>query len=52
MTIGYGNVVPTTPFGRIDAVRPGLVGVVFTGLIIAAAVRGGQEASHRAREQA
>jgi voltage-gated potassium channel len=51
LTIGYGDVVPTTPCGRIDAVLPGLIGVVFTGLIVAAAVRGVQEASHRANGQ-
>jgi voltage-gated potassium channel len=50
LTIGYGDVVPTTAFGRIDAVFLGLIGVVFTGLIVAAAVRGVQEASRHARE--
>jgi voltage-gated potassium channel len=51
LTIGYGDVVPTTTFGRIDAVLLGLIGVIFTGLIVAAAVRGVQEASRQAREQ-
>jgi voltage-gated potassium channel len=45
LTIGYGDVVPTSTFGRIDAVLLGLIGVVFTGLIVAAAVRGVQEAA-------
>jgi voltage-gated potassium channel len=48
LTIGYGDVVPTSTFGRIDAVLLGLMGMVFTGLIIAAAVRGVQEAARRA----
>ena len=48
LTIGYGDVVPTSTFGRIDAVLLGLIGVVFTGLIVAAAVRGVQEAARRA----
>jgi voltage-gated potassium channel len=48
LTIGYGDVVPTSTFGRIDAILLGLTGMVFTGLIIAAAVRGVQEAAHRA----
>ncbi|MDH6148047.1 MULTISPECIES: potassium channel family protein [Paraburkholderia] len=48
LTIGYGDVVPTSAFGRIDAACLGLIGVVFTGLIVAAAVRGVQEAAHRA----
>ena len=52
LTIGYGDVVPTTTFGRIDAVLLGLIGLVFTGLIVAAAVRGVQEASRHARDRA
>ncbi|MFM0037254.1 potassium channel family protein [Paraburkholderia strydomiana] len=48
LTIGYGDVVPTSTFGRIDAILLGLIGMVFTGLIVAAAVRGVQEAAHRA----
>jgi voltage-gated potassium channel len=49
LTIGYGDVVPTSTFGRIDAVCLGLIGLVFTGLFVAAAVRGVQEAAHRAQ---
>ncbi|CAB3808831.1 potassium channel family protein [Paraburkholderia fynbosensis] len=49
LTIGYGDVVPTSTVGRIDAILLGLLGMVFTGLIVAAAVRGVQEAAHRAR---
>jgi voltage-gated potassium channel len=45
LTIGYGDVVPTSTFGRIDAVLLGVAGVMFTGLIVAAAVRGVQEAA-------
>jgi len=52
LTIGYGDVVPTTVLGRLDAVLLGLVGVVFTGLIVAAAVRGVQEAARHAGERA
>ncbi|MCC8393666.1 potassium channel family protein [Paraburkholderia sp. MMS20-SJTR3] len=48
LTIGYGDVVPTTAFGRIDAVLLGLIGLLFIGLITAAAVRGVQEAAHGA----
>src|ERR1700744_4780582 len=42
LTIGYGDVVPTSTFGRIDAVLLGLIGVVFTGLVVAAAAGGAQ----------
>ena len=48
LTIGYGDVVPTSTLGRIDAVLLGLIGMVFTGLVLAAAVRGVQEAARRA----
>lgn len=45
LTIGYGDVVPTTMFGRLDALLLGLVGLLMTGLVIAAAVRAVQEAT-------
>lgn len=47
LTIGYGDVVPTTALGRIDALLLGLIGLLMTGLVIAAAVRGVQEAARR-----
>ena len=47
LTIGYGDVVPTTTFGRIDAILLGLIGLLVTGLVTAAAVRGVQEATRR-----
>ena len=39
LTIGYGDIVLKTPFGRILAVLLGLIGIVFTGLMVAAAIR-------------
>jgi voltage-gated potassium channel len=48
LTIGYGDVVPTSTVGRIDAILLGVIGMVFTGLFVAAAVRGVQEAARRA----
>jgi hypothetical protein len=36
--IGYGDIVVKTSFGRIVAVLLGLIGVVFTGLMVAAAL--------------
>jgi hypothetical protein len=38
LTIGYGDIVPATSAGRIFAVLTGLVGVLITGLVVAAAV--------------
>ena len=39
LTIGYGDIVVKTPFGRIMAILLGLIGIVFTGLMVAAALR-------------
>jgi voltage-gated potassium channel len=51
LTIGYGDVVPTTTFGRIDAALLGLIGLLITGLVTAASVRGVQEAAQRSGAQ-
>jgi len=48
LTIGYGDVVPTTDVGRLIAVLLGFQGVLITGLVTAAAVYGVQAAAHRA----
>lgn len=47
LTIGYGDVIPTTTVGRIDSILLGLVGLLITGIIIAASVRAIQESSQR-----
>jgi len=39
LTIGYGDITPTTAIGRIVCVVIGLVGVVFAGIVVAAANR-------------
>jgi hypothetical protein len=38
LTIGYGDIVVKTPFGRIMAVLLGLIGIIFTGIMVAAAL--------------
>ena len=43
LTIGYGDIVVKTPFARLLAVLLGLIGVVFTGLMVAAAIRAVEE---------
>jgi voltage-gated potassium channel len=47
LTIGYGDIVPTTALGRITAILLGLLGVLMTGLVTAAAVYSIQVAAHR-----
>jgi uncharacterized membrane protein len=39
LTIGCGDIVVKTPFGRIVAVLLGLLGIIFTGMMVAAAIR-------------
>ncbi len=44
LTIGYGDIVATTTFGRIMSVLLGFVGILFSGLVIAVAVHAVREA--------
>jgi voltage-gated potassium channel len=39
LTIGYGDIVPKTPAGQVTALLIGLTGILFTGMITAAALR-------------
>ena len=38
LTIGYGDISPVTPAGRVVSVLTGFVGILMTGLIAAVAV--------------
>lgn len=44
LSIGYGDVVATTTFGRIISVLLGFLGILFTGLVIAVLVHAVGEA--------
>ena len=44
LTIGYGDIAPGTPAGRVISVLLGVNGILFTGLIVAAAVHALQRA--------
>jgi hypothetical protein len=35
LTIGYGDIVAKTPFGRLIALLIGFIGILFTGLMVA-----------------
>ena len=44
LTIGYGDIVATTSVGRIISIVLGVIGIMFTGLVVAVAVRALQQA--------
>ena len=46
LTVGYGDLVPHQPMSSRLAILVGLLGVVFTGLVIAIAVRALQTATN------
>ncbi len=39
MTVGYGDIVPTTGLGRIISVVIAMIGIVYVGIIVAIATR-------------
>ena len=43
LTIGYGDIVMHTPVGRVIALLIGLVGILFTGLMVAVLVHAVRE---------
>ncbi|HKM64277.1 MAG TPA: potassium channel family protein [Acidisphaera sp.] len=45
LTIGYGDVVPSSPATRVLAIVIGVVGILMTGLVLAVAVRAMQVAA-------
>jgi voltage-gated potassium channel len=47
LTVGYGDIVPTTAIGRWVSVLMGLIGILFTGVVVATAV----EATRHAWEE-
>lgn len=47
LTIGYGDITPETPLGKLISVGIGLVGMVIVGLIIAIATRSLHETAKR-----
>ncbi len=50
LTIGYGDIVVQTPFGRLMAVLIGFVGILFTGLMVAVLVYAVRESIEESRK--
>lgn len=46
LTIGYGDITPNTPWGRVASVAAGAIGILITGIVAAAAVRALSQANH------
>ena len=49
-TIGYGDIVPHTHVGRLVALLIGLVGILFTGLMVAVLVFAVRESIEESRK--
>ena len=44
LTVGYGDIVASTAIGQVISVLLGLIGLLFTGLVVAIAVRALEQA--------
>ena len=51
LTIGYGDIVVKTPFGRLVAVLIGFIGILFTGLMVAILVYAVRESLEESRKR-
>jgi voltage-gated potassium channel len=51
LTVGYGDIAPSTAIGQIVSVSLGLVGILFTGVVVAAAVEAVRRAVHESHSQ-
>jgi voltage-gated potassium channel len=51
LTIGYGDIVPQNPLGRLVALLIGFIGILFTGLLVAALVYAVRESLKESRKR-
>ena len=45
LTIGYGDICPETIIGKIISILLGIIGMIFTGIFVAAAIKSLEKAS-------
>ena len=50
LTIGYGDIVMHTPVGRLIALLIGLIGILFTGLMVAVLVHAVRESIEKSEK--
>ena len=50
LTVGYGDITPTTTVGRIVCVVIGMIGVVFFGIVVAVATRALAQTAEKKRQ--
>jgi len=50
LTIGYGDIVMHTPVGRLIALLIGLIGILFTGLMVAVLVYAVRESIEKSQK--
>jgi hypothetical protein len=51
LTIGYGDIVAKTSFGRLVAILIGFIGILFTGLMVAVLVYAVRESMAESRKR-
>jgi len=51
LTVGYGDIVPGTALGQVISVLLGLTGILFTGVVVAAAVEAVRRAAVETQSQ-
>lgn len=47
LTIGYGDITPSTLLGRIISIILGIIGMIFIGVIVAASIKALEKASQK-----
>jgi voltage-gated potassium channel len=49
LTVGYGDIVPATAWGKVASVVAGLLGIIYVGIVVAVSNRALQHALEERR---